>query len=111
MIGAVTAVEKNTFSVACRAEPIHDHANALSVNVGETEKWSSTHIESNPIFSASTAYFNASVGSYRPIFGKNPNFVSIILSPSNYVTTDVGTLITVLEFNSAVAVPTTLPDE
>jgi len=80
MIGAVTAVEKNTLSVACRAEAIHDHAKALSVSIAEGEKWSSTHIESNPILSASTACFNASIGSNRSIQGKNPNFVSIVLS-------------------------------
>jgi hypothetical protein len=81
MIGAVTAVEKNTLSVACRAEAIHDHAKALSVSIAEGEKWSSTHIESNPILSASTACLNASIGSNRSKHGKNPNFVSIVLSP------------------------------
>jgi hypothetical protein len=38
MIGAVTAVEKNIVSVACRAELIHDHAKVLSVIMADGEK-------------------------------------------------------------------------
>ena len=78
-IGQVIQVETNTFFVAWRVAPIHAHAWPDWASVWyHGWKWSSTQIESNPIFSARTDCSSASIGLYCSIDAKYPILVSMI---------------------------------